>query len=213
MEVTRWREFSSSKRTSQLGGKMAGLHAIDRAGYIVLGDGGFAQLSSSMVHTNSPEGKAFYQGFAMYDFPDGSSILAKVDVSGDQHGKQVGTITFVAGTGRFKGITGRGTIASWMPAEWDMYAEIEASFSAAGQVSRPELTAVVWAQMPQCHCRTQPAACRHDRQRPQSSDLPWQVPPRQDRYENRSGYHQGQARTPPIAQASAVRASTGSTAR
>ncbi len=133
MEVTRWREFSSSKRTSQLGGKMAGLHAIDRAGYIVLGDGGFAQLSSSMVHTNSPEGKAFYQGFAMYDFPDGSSILAKVDVSGDQHGKQTGTITFVAGTGRFRGITGRGTIASWMPAEWDMYAEIEASFSAAGR--------------------------------------------------------------------------------
>src|SRR3989339_2290533 len=54
MEVTRWREFSSSKRISQLGGKMAGLHAVDRAGYIVLGDGGFAQLSSSLVHTNSP---------------------------------------------------------------------------------------------------------------------------------------------------------------
>ena len=133
MEVTRWREFSSSKRLSQLGGKIAGLHTIDRAGYIVLGDGGFAQLSSSMVHTDSPEGKAFYQGFVMYDFPDGSSILAKVDVSGEHHGKQVGIITFVAGTGRFKGITGRGTIASWMPAEWDMYAEIEASFSAAGR--------------------------------------------------------------------------------
>jgi hypothetical protein len=133
MEVTRWREFSSSKRTSQLGGKMAGLHAIDRTGYIVLGDGGFAQLSSSMIHTNSPEGKAFYEGFAMYDFPDGSSILAKVDVSGDQHGKQVGTITFVAGTGRFKAITGRGTIASWMPAEWDLYAEIDASFSVTGR--------------------------------------------------------------------------------
>lgn len=133
MEVTRWREFSSSKRLSQLGGKIAGLHTIDRSGYIVLGDGGFAQMSSSMVHTDSPEGKAFYQGFVMYDFPDGSSILAKVDVSGDHHGKQVGTITFVAGTGRYKGITGRGTVASWMPAEWDMYAEIEASFSAAGK--------------------------------------------------------------------------------
>ncbi len=133
MEVTRWREFSSSKRVSQLSGKMAGLHAIDRAGYIVLSDGGFAQLSSSMVHTNTPEGKAFYQGFVMYDYPDGSSILAKVDVSGDYHGKQTGTITFVSGTGRFRGITGRGTIASWIPAEWDMYAEVEASFSAAGR--------------------------------------------------------------------------------
>jgi len=133
MEVSRWREFSSAKRISQLGGKMAGLHSIDRSGYIVLGDGGFAQLSSSMVHTDTPEGKAFYQGFTMYDFPDGSSILAKVDVSGDHHGKQVGTITFVAGTGRFKGITGRGTVASWMPAEWDMYAEIEASFSTLGR--------------------------------------------------------------------------------
>lgn len=133
MEVSRWREFSSAKRISQLGGKIAGLHSIDRAGYIVLGDGGFAQLSSSMVHTDTPEGKAFYQGFTMYDFPDGSSIVAKVDVSGDHHGKQVGTITFVAGTGRFKGITGRGTIASWMPGEWDMYAEIEASFSVVGR--------------------------------------------------------------------------------
>jgi hypothetical protein len=129
MEVTRWREFSSAKRTSQLGGKMAGLHSVDRTGLIVLGDGGFAQLTSSMVHTDSPEGKAFYQGFAMYDFQDGSSILAKLDVSGDHHGKQVGTITFVAGTGRFKGITGRGTVSSWLPGEWDMYAEVEASFS------------------------------------------------------------------------------------
>ncbi len=133
MEVSRWREFSSAKRISQLSGKIAGLHSIDRSGYIVLGDGGFAQLSSSMVQTDTPEGKAFYQGFTMYDFSDGSSILAKVDVSGDHYGKQVGTITFVAGTGRFRGITGRGTVASWMPAERDMYAEIEASFSALGR--------------------------------------------------------------------------------
>jgi hypothetical protein len=129
MEVMRWREFSAAKRTSQLGGRMAGLHNVDRTGFIVLGDGGFAQLTSSMVHTNSPEGKAFYEGFAMYDFQDGSSILAKVDVSGEHHGKQVGTITFVAGTGRFKSITGRGTVSSWLPGEWDMYAEVETSFS------------------------------------------------------------------------------------
>jgi len=133
MEVTRWREFSSAKRTSQIGGKMAGLHNVDRTGLVVLADGGFAQLTSSMVHTNAPEGKAFYEGFAMYDFQDGSSILAKVDVSGEHNGKQVGTITFVAGTGRFKGITGRGTVSSWLPGEWDMYAEVEASFSIAGK--------------------------------------------------------------------------------
>jgi hypothetical protein len=133
MEVTRWREFTSAKRTSQFGGKMAGLFAVDRAGFIVLGDGGFAQSSSSMVHTDSPEGRAFCQGFVMYDFPDGSSILAKVDVSGEHHGKQVGTITFVAGAGRFKGITGRGTISCWLPGEWDMYAEIEASYSVAAK--------------------------------------------------------------------------------
>jgi hypothetical protein len=133
MEVTRWREFSSAKRVSQLSGKMAGLHSVDRTGLIVLGDGAFAQLSSSMVHTNSPEGRMFYQGFATYDFQDGSSILAKVDVSGEHLGKQVGTITFVAGTNRFKGITGRGTFTAWMPAEWDMYAEVEASFSVSGR--------------------------------------------------------------------------------
>jgi hypothetical protein len=130
MDLMRWKEFSSVKRLSQLGGKMAGLHAIDRAGFVVLSDGGFAQLSSSMVHTNSPEGKAFYQGFVMYDFKDGSSILAKVDVSGEHQGKQIGTITFLSGTRRFKGITGRGTVSSWMPTEWDLYTEVEASYSA-----------------------------------------------------------------------------------
>lgn len=129
MELMRWKEFSYVKRVSQLGGKMAGLHAIDRAGFVVLSDGGFAQLSSSMVHTNSPEGKAFFQGFVMYDFKDGSSILAKVDVSGEHNGKQIGTITFLSGTRRFKGITGRGTVSAWMPAEWDMYTEVEASYS------------------------------------------------------------------------------------
>jgi hypothetical protein len=129
MELLRWKEFSSVKRVSQLGGKIAGLHAIDRAGFVVLSDGGFAQLSSSTVHTNSQEGKAFFQGFVMYDFKDGSSILAKVDVSGEHNGKQIGTITFLSGTKRFKGITGRGTLSAWMPAEWDMYTEVEASYS------------------------------------------------------------------------------------
>ncbi|MBN1505930.1 MAG: hypothetical protein JW955_03745 [Sedimentisphaerales bacterium] len=133
MEVTRWREYSSTKRSSQVSGKMAGLNAVDRTGFIVLGDGGFAQLSSSMVHADSPEGKLFCQGFTMYDFPDGSSILAKVDVSGEYRGKQTGIITFVSGTGRFKGITGRGTISAWLPKDWDMYAEVEASFSATGR--------------------------------------------------------------------------------
>jgi hypothetical protein len=129
MELTRWKEFSYARRSSQLGGRITGLNAMDRSGFIMLGDGGFGQLSSSIVQTNSPEGKAFYQGFVMYDFPDGSSILAKVDVSGEARGKQVGTITFLSGTKRFKGITGRGTLSSWMPVECDMYAEIEASYS------------------------------------------------------------------------------------
>jgi hypothetical protein len=129
MELTRWKEFSGAKRTSQLGGNITGLSAVDRSGYVVLSDGTFAQLSSSFIHTDSPEGKAFYQGFIMYDFKDGSSILAKVDASGEHHGKQVGSITFLSGTGRFKGITGRGTVYSWMPAEWDLYTEVEASYS------------------------------------------------------------------------------------
>jgi hypothetical protein len=131
MEVARWKEFSYAKRTSQISGKITALDTVDRAGFIVLGDGGFAQVSSSTVHTLSPEGKAFYQGLVMYDFKDGSTILAKVDVSGDYNSKLVGTITFLSGTRRYKGITGRGTITSWMPNQWDMYAEVEASYSLA----------------------------------------------------------------------------------
>ena len=77
----------------------------------------------------TPEGKEYYQGFVMYDFQDGSSILAKVDASGEARDKKIGTIIFLSGTKRFEGITGRGTISSWMPTPWDMYTEIDASFS------------------------------------------------------------------------------------
>lgn len=131
MELTRWREFSYAKQTNQFGSRMTAVDGIQRGGYIVLSDGTFARLWSSFVHTISPEGKEFYQGFVMYDFEDGSSILAKVDVSGEPRAKQTGTIIFLSGTRRFKGITGRGTISSSMPAKWDLYAEVEASYSVA----------------------------------------------------------------------------------
>ncbi len=140
-EFIRWKEFAYAKQGSQVGGKIAGIDSINRSGIIVLGDGEFAQLSSSIVHTRSPEDKEFYQGFVMYDFDDGSSILAKVDVSGEPKSKQVGTIVFLAGTGRFEGISGRGTVYSWMPAKWDMYAEIEASYSVTARESDARETA------------------------------------------------------------------------
>ena len=133
MELTRWREFSYAKQTNQFASRMTAVEGIHRGGFVVLSDGEFARLWSSLVHTTSPEGKEFHQGFVMYDFDDGSSILAKVDVSGEPGTRQMGTIIFLAGTGRFKGITGRGTIYSWMPAKWDLYSEIEASYSVTEQ--------------------------------------------------------------------------------
>ena len=129
MELTRWREFSYAKQTNEVGGRMAALEGVHRTGVVVLGDGEFARLWSSIIHTSTAEGKEFYQGFVMYDYNDGSSILAKVEVSGEPGSRQMGTIVFLSGTKRFKGITGRGTIYSWMPAKWDTYAEIEASYS------------------------------------------------------------------------------------
>ena len=129
MELTRWREFSYAKQTNEVGGRMAALEGVHRTGVVVLGDGEFARLWSSIIHTTTPESKEFYQGFVMYDYNDGSSILAKVEVSGEPRSRQMGTIVFLSGTKRYKGITGRGTIYSWMPAKWDTYAEIEASYS------------------------------------------------------------------------------------
>lgn len=131
MELTRWREFSYAKQTNQFGSRLTAVDGLHRNGYVVLNDGTFARLSSSLVHTTSPEGKEYYQGFVMYDFEDGSSILAKVDVSGEPRTKQTGTIIFLSGTKRFKGIAGRGTVSSWMPAKWDLYTETEASYSVA----------------------------------------------------------------------------------
>lgn len=133
MELTRWREFSCAKETNQLGSRVAAVDSVQRSGFVVVGDGEFARLWSSTVHMTSPEGKEYCQGFAMYDFEDGSSILAKIDISGDPKTKQVGTIVFLSGTKRFKGIAGRGTITSWIPAKWDMYAEVEASYSVSAQ--------------------------------------------------------------------------------
>jgi len=128
-ELSRWREFSYAKQTNRFDSRMVGVDGIQRGGYIVFNDGTFARLWSSLVHTTSPEGREFYQGFVMYDFDDGSSILAKVDVSGEPRTRQTGTIIFLSGTKRFKGITGRGTVSSWMPAKWDLYCEVEASYS------------------------------------------------------------------------------------
>jgi hypothetical protein len=129
MELTRWREFSYAKQTSQIGSRITAVDSVNRTGLVVLSDGTFARSSSSLVHTTSPEGKEFYQGYVMYDFDDGSGILAKVDVSGEPRSKQMGTIIFLAGTKRFKGVTGRGTVSSWMPTKWDLYAEVEASYA------------------------------------------------------------------------------------
>jgi hypothetical protein len=131
MELTRWREFSSAKQSNILGSRTASVESVQRGGFIVFGEGEFARLSSSLVHTTSLEGKEFCQGFAMYDFEDGSSILAKIDIAGDPKTKQIGTIIFLSGTKRFKGITGRGTITAWVPSRGDMYADVEASYSVA----------------------------------------------------------------------------------
>ncbi len=129
LNVTRWREFSYARQTNRFDSRMAVVDGIQRAGYIVCADGTFGRLWSSLVHTTSTEGKEFYQGFVMYDFDDGSSILAKVDVSGEPRARQSGTLVFLSGTQRFKGISGRATVSSWMPAKWDLYTEVEASYS------------------------------------------------------------------------------------
>ena len=129
MDLIRWREFSCARESNQFGSRLTAVDGVQRGGFIVFGEGEFARLWSSTVHTTSPEGKEFCQGFVMYDFDDGSSILAKIDIAGEPKTKQVGTIVFLAGTKRFKGISGRGTITSWTPAKWDLYAEVEASYS------------------------------------------------------------------------------------
>lgn len=148
MQLIRWREFSHPQESKQTSGRIAIVDAVNRSGFIVIGDGQFARLSSWVVHTSAPDGKEFYQGFVMYDFEDGSSILAKVEAAGPPRfvpeppnpaegrpsatsARQTGTITFLAGTKRFKGIIGRGTITSWMPTQWDLYAEIEATYTVA----------------------------------------------------------------------------------
>jgi hypothetical protein len=129
MDLIRWREFSCARQSNQFGSRITSVDGVQRGGFIVFGEGEFARLWSSTVHTTSPEGREFCQGFVMYDFDDGSSILAKIDIAGEPKTKQVGTIVFLAGTKRFKGISGRGTISSWIPAKWDMYAEVEATYS------------------------------------------------------------------------------------
>lgn len=131
MELVRWKQFSYAKDVKQSGAAIAVLDGVNRRGVVVLGDGQFAQLSGRVVHTSAPEGKRYYQGFLIYEFADGGSILAKVDAAGEPGQRQVGTIIFLSGTGRFRGISGRGTISSWMPTPWDMYTEIDAGYSIA----------------------------------------------------------------------------------
>jgi len=129
MELTHWKQFSYAKEVREVGGQMTALNAVHHSGFIVLANGGFARLSGWIVHTDTLDGNAHFQGVLMYDFEDGSSILAKLDASGPLEGRKAGTIVFLAGTNRFKGITGRGTISAWMPKSWDTYTEIDVSYS------------------------------------------------------------------------------------
>jgi hypothetical protein len=132
MQLTRWKEFSYARETRPAGGETTVLEAIRRTGFVVVGNGEFAKLAGWVIHTTTPEGKACYQGLVTYDFQDGSNILAKVDAIGEPNAKLHGNITFISGTKRYKGITGRGTISSWLPNNWDMYAEIDVSYSVSG---------------------------------------------------------------------------------
>jgi hypothetical protein len=128
MDLMRWREYSYARDTNELGTRTVALNGVHRTGFVVLGEGKFARVSSSLVHTTTPERRQHCQGFVVYDFDDGSSIVAKVDIAGEPDTRQLGTIVFLSGTGRFTGITGRGTIYAWMPAQWELYCEVEASY-------------------------------------------------------------------------------------
>ena len=75
------------------------------------------------------QGKRSVRGHVRYTFTDGSTRTATFTGNGSAPGEQEGTITFIQGSGRFKGIAGHGTwTAVTFPTDsQDTYLEVTAS--------------------------------------------------------------------------------------
>ncbi len=58
------------------------------------------------------EGQSHYEGFAQFQFPDGSTQTARLTGCMGPTGAENGELEFLCGSGRFHGITGTGSFAS-----------------------------------------------------------------------------------------------------
>lgn len=58
------------------------------------------------------EGRSHFEGYALFQFPDGSSQTARLAGCLSPTGAETGEFDFVCGSGRFRGITGTGSFAS-----------------------------------------------------------------------------------------------------
>lgn len=71
-----------------------------------------------------------YTGYAVYTFADGATKIGRFEGHGDPVGKQSGKFSFEGGTGRYQGITGKGTFTGQgFPPHGDIVLDVTGSYS------------------------------------------------------------------------------------
>lgn len=102
---------------------------MHQRGFAFYEDGETATVKAWLTFERSgPE--TSYSGYAVYEFLDGTTKVARLEGSGDPRGKQTGEFAFKGGTGRFEGISGSGDFqGQGFPPHGDIYVNVTGSYS------------------------------------------------------------------------------------
>ncbi len=75
-------------------------------------------------------GETNYRGYAVYTFIDGTTKTGRFIGTGDPRGEQTGDFTIEGGSGRYEGITGKGTFTGRaFPPQGDIYLDVRGTYS------------------------------------------------------------------------------------
>jgi len=100
----------------------------NRGGFAFYEDGQVATIQAWLTFERSGPITS-YSGYAVYDFTDGSTKVARLEGTGDPGGEQQGSFTIQSGSGRFKGITGEGNFVGHGFAPYgDIYVDVTARY-------------------------------------------------------------------------------------
>ena len=107
------------------------LGLMRQRGFAFYQDGDIATVNAWITFERSGS-ETRYRGYAIYRFPDGATKVGRFTGGGDPAGRQAGEFILEAGTGRYRGIAGRGSFAGQgFPPHGDIVLDVSGTYSIA----------------------------------------------------------------------------------